>query len=351
MFAMLTHPRIRMFLMISALLGVALCIVHADGVFTPFDLLILSGQATASGGRVALWLALPIILAWALFPGLVILRYGNEIGLFASLGGGVAYLLVALAAARSGLMLQLPLIAPLIAALAAIIRVMGWGAAFLEREKERVNKLFGYFLDNEVLKYLLQHPDLINKTGNTKQLTILFADIRGFTAQSETLPPDVIIMMLREYFRQIIPVIRKHGGTVDKLMGDGIMAFFGDPIPQPDHACRAALTALEMQATMQRVAKDWERHGINDVGIGIGLNSDNVVVGNIGSDEFCDYTVLGRGVNLASRLESKCPAGQIHVSAAVYQALSTQFVFEPLGEFAYKNIQGKVPVYRLISKK
>jgi len=351
MFTMLAHPRIRMFLMISALLGVALSVLHVNGIFVQFDRLTLVGKADFSGGRMFFWLDALLILAWALLPGLAILCYGNETGLFLSLGGGVVYLLIALTAARSGMMFLLPLTAPLIAALAAIIRVMGWGAAFLEREKEQVNKLFGYFLDNEVLKYLLQHPDLINKTGKAKRLTVLFADIRGFTAQSEKLPPEVIITMLRAYFRQIIPVIRKHGGTVDKLMGDGIMAFFGDPIPQQDHALRAALAALEMQSVMQRVAEEWETHGIRGVGIGIGLNSDDVVVGNIGSDEFCDYTVLGRGVNLASRLESKCPAGQIHVSAAVYQALAEQFVFESLGEFEYKNIQGKVPVYRLISEK
>jgi adenylate cyclase len=335
--------------MISGLFGITLALLQSVGVFTQVDLLILNAYMLVPAVRSVLVIDGLLILIWALLSGILILLYGNEKGLLACVGCWIGYIFLQILSIRY-LRMRLPVTAPLIATMMGIIRVMGWGAAFLEREKEQVNKLFGYFLDNEVLKYLIQNPELIKTTGQSKQLTILFADIRGFTAQSESLPPEAIINILRIYFQLMIPVIRKHGGTVDKLMGDGIMAFFGDPLPQPDHTARAARAAIEMQQTMRVIAKQWETYGVKGVGIGIGLNTDEVVVGNIGSDEFCDYTVLGRGVNLASRLESKCPAGQIHVSIHVYHALADKFSFEYLGEFDYKNIQGKVPVYRLIGE-
>ncbi len=350
MFTILQHPRVRIFLMISGMLGITVALLQRFGVFAQFDLLFLNSFMSFPTVRSVFLVDGVLILTWSLLSGILILLYGNEIGLLACLGCWIGYVGVLLLSVRL-FQVMLPVAAPLIVTIMGIIRVMGWGAAFLEQEKAQVNKLFGYFLDNEVLKYLIQHPQLIRTTGSAKPLTILFADIRGFTAQSETLPPETIIQMLRIYFQHIIPVIRKHGGTVDKLMGDGIMAFFGDPLPQPDHPERAARAALEMQKTMQVIAMRWEAFGVKEVGIGIGLNTDEAVVGNIGSDEFCDYTVLGRGVNLASRLESKCPGGHIHVSVNMYHALSENFDFQFLGEFDYKNIQGKVPVYRLIGEK
>ncbi|MBD3305046.1 hypothetical protein GF339_01715 [candidate division KSB3 bacterium] len=350
MVALLTHPRIRMFLVVSVLLGITLALLQGIGVFTPFDRLIFGLPESERGVDSVIWLDGLLILGFSLVAGIVVLMYGNEKGLLLCIGAWGLYLLLAVLSVRSADLL-LPVTGPLAATLIGVIRVMGWGTAFLEREKAQINKLFGHFLDNEVLKYLIQNPELIHTNGTTKQLTILFADIRGFTAQSETLPPTVIIEMLRTYFRQIIPVIRSHGGTVDKLIGDGIMAFFGDPIPQPDHAVRAAMAALHMQQTMERITQEWQQYGISGVQIGIGLNTDEVVVGNIGSQDFCDYTVLGRGVNLASRLESKCSGGEIHVSQRVYDALKETFEFVYLGEREYKNIQGPVPVYRLIEEK
>jgi adenylate cyclase len=343
MFVLFKHPQVKVFLGISTLLGLAFIVLQALGVFARFDAALIGGYGVTIRN---IFLDSGIILYFSVFPGIWLLRFGNEAGLvLTALSWGV-YLIGAML--TQSYQVAFPFTAAGIVTLLSVIRVMGWGASFLEREKADLNRLFGYFLDNEVLKHLLQHPELINQTGQQKPLTILFADIRGFTTASEKLPPETIITMLRTYFRYMIPIIRKHGGTVDKLIGDGIMAFFGDPIPQEDHVERAALAALEMQQAMAALSHEWAKYGMGHVKIGIGLNTDTVVVGNIGSDEFCDYTVLGRGVNLASRLESQCPGGEIHVSQAVYERLRETFMFESRGERSYKNIEQPVPVYRLI---
>lgn len=347
MFALFKNSKVRVFLGISTLLGITLIVLQTIGVFSRFDHLFVAEYSLISAN---MFIDTGILLYFSLFPGVWILLAGNEKGLILTALSWAAYIGIAVFVGRSH-QIAFPFTASFIATVLIIIRVMGWGASFLEREKEEINKLFGFFLDNEVLKYLLQNPDLITTTGASKTLTILFADIRGFTAVSETLPPERIICMLRAYFRYMIPIIRKHGGTVDKLIGDGIMAFFGDPIPQENHTERAALAALEMQQAMGVLSKEWALEGVPNIQIGIGINTDTVVVGNIGSEEFCDYTVLGQGVNLASRLESKCPGGDIHVTRHVYDRLHDRFLFEDLGERAYKNIQEAVPVYRLVNKR
>lgn len=343
MFTLFAHPKVKVFLGISTLLGFTLIVLNAIGVFVRFDMALTGDYGTRLPN---IFLDSGIILYFSLFPGLWILRFGNEFGLILTILSWGGLITGAMFTAQTA-SVAFPFTAAAIASVLSVIRIMGWGASFLEREKADINRLFGYFLDNEVLNHLLRHPDLITQTGQQKTLTILFADIRGFTAASETLPPETIIIMLRTYFRYMIPIIRKHGGTVDKLIGDGIMAFFGDPIPQPDHVERAALAALEMQQAMTVIAQEWVQFGMGHVKIGIGLNTDTVVVGNIGSDEFCDYTVLGRGVNLASRLESQCPGGEIHISQAVYERLREKFLCESLGERSYKNIPQMIPVYRL----
>lgn len=348
MFTILKHPRIRIFLLISVLIGIALVILQLSGAFVGLDLQFYGMALIDMTPHSNVAVEALIILFFALISGILILVAGNERGLFYNFALWLVYgIIVWLSVQQFGFIL--PITAPLIATLIGIIRVMGWGTAFLEQEKAELNRMFGYFLDNEVLKYLIQNPHLIRTTGTSKTLTILFADIRGFTARAEALPPETVIAMLRRYFGEMIPIIRRHGGTVDKLIGDAIMAFFGDPIPQDNHAERAALAALEMQQKMTEIAAEWARDGVEGIQIGIGLNTDTVVVGNIGSEEFYDYTVLGRGVNLASRLESKCPGGDIHVSQTIHDSLQNRFTFEFIGEQSYKNIQQPVPVYRLLS--
>ena len=345
--ALLKHPKVKIFLGISTLLGITLIVLQAIGLFTRFDLIFV-GEYGAM--QTNIFVDTGIILYFSLLPGIWIVLVGHERGILLTLLSWIGYILVTVFVGRPS-QIMFPSTAAGVATVLGVFRVLDCQRSFLEREKDEMNTLFGDFLNDQTLNYLLRHRELLKPTGTSKTLSVLFADIRGFTAIADTLPPEQIIKMLRLYFRYMIPIIRKHGGTVNKLIGDGIMAVFGDPIPQENHAERAALAALEMQHAMEVVAQDWATHGLQNAKIGIGINTGTVVVGNIGPEEYHTYSVLGRAVNLASQLEATCPDGEIQVSHAVYTLLQNQFLFDTLGEQSYKHFQEPVPIYRLVNRK
>lgn len=173
-----------------------------------------------------------------------------------------------------------------------------------ELDHMRTRSLFGRYVSPAVVEELLKHNEEIALGGTRMHLSILFSDIRGFTSFSENKQPEYIIKILNEYFTEMTEVIFKYGGTLDKYMGDGIMAFFGAPVQNEDHADRALATAREMVERLAGLNKRWQETGGPALDIGIGINSGPVVVGNIGSPKRMDYTIIGEDVNLASRLES-----------------------------------------------
>jgi class 3 adenylate cyclase len=347
MLALLKHPKMKVFLGISTLLGITLIVMQAIGMFTRFDL-IFAGEYGAM--QTNLFVDTGIILYFSLFPGIWIVFAGREKGGFLIVLFWIGYITAAMLVGRPSQIL-FPFTAAGVATALSVVQVLDCRRSFLEREKDDVNRLFGNFLTDRTLNYLLRHQELLQPAGTSKTLSVLFADIRGFTAIADTLPPAQIIRMLRLYFRYMIPIIRKHGGTVNKLIGDGILAVFGDPIPQENHAERAALAALEMQRAMEVMAQDWATHGLQHASIGIGINTGTIVLGDIGPEGYHTYSVLGRAVNLVSQLEATCPDGGIQVSHAVYTLLQNQFVFDPLGEQSYKHFQEPVPIYRLVNRK
>jgi len=178
-------------------------------------------------------------------------------------------------------------------------------------QRREVVRIFGRYVSPQVVKRLVSRPELVELKGRDAHLTILFSDIRGFTSMSETMEPAQVSTLLNEYLGVMTRVIFEHGGTLDKFMGDAVMAFWGDPIPQPDHALRAVRAALEMRAKTEELVAEWQRQGRQPIAAGIGINTGRVVVGNLGSSAFIDYTVIGDDVNLACRLEQVARAGQI----------------------------------------
>ena len=147
-----------------------------------------------------------------------------------------------------------------------------------------------------------------------RNLSILVSDIRGFTEMSERMEPEELVDALNQYFSAMTDVVFSHGGTLDKYLGDGILAFFGEPIPFEDHAERAVATAFEMQAALERLREMWMARYEEELGIGIGISTGYVTVGNIGSADRIDYTVIGNHVNLASRLATNASSGQVLVT-------------------------------------
>ena len=181
------------------------------------------------------------------------------------------------------------------------------------------------------------------------EVSILFADISGFTTVSETKKPEEVAEFLSHFFSCAVESIFAYGGTLDKFIGDAVMAFFGAPIPQEDHADRAVLTALMMQRLIGEWNAEREKISLPPVRIRIGINSGPAVVGNVGTEKRVDYTVLGSAVNIASRLESGvAKPGQIVISQNTLERTIGSFQTEPLGEVALKGLQQKMPVYAVI---
>jgi adenylate cyclase len=180
----------------------------------------------------------------------------------------------------------------------------------------------------------------------SSEVTILFADISGFTTVSETQKPEEVAEFLSNFFSAAVDSIFAYGGTLDKFIGDAVMAFFGAPIAQDDHADRAILAGLMLQERVAEWNRQRETQGLPVVKVRIGINSGPAVVGNVGTEKRVDYTVLGTSVNIASRLESGvAKPGQLVISQNTLDRVIGSFDTEPLGEFALKGLQQKMPVY------
>jgi adenylate cyclase len=178
------------------------------------------------------------------------------------------------------------------------------------------------------------------------EVSILFADISGFTTVSETKAPEEVSAFLSNFFSAAVDAIFAYGGTLDKFIGDAVMAFFGAPIPQDDHADRAIMAGLMMMERVTEWNDQREREGLPPVRIRVGINSGPAVVGNVGTEKRVDYTVLGSSVNIASRLESGvAKPGQLVISQNTLDRVVGSFETESLGEFALKGLQQKMPVY------
>jgi adenylate cyclase len=223
---------------------------------------------------------------------------------------------------------------------------------FEEREKRKIRKQFGMFLSPDVLALIEKDPEkYFRPGGETKELTIMFSDIRDFTSMSEGMAPDELVRMLNEYFNAMTDVLYKNQGTLDKFIGDAIMAFWGSPYPQEDHAFRACVCALQMKDRLAELNSDWERRGIRTIAVGIGINSGPVNVGNIGSEKRLSWTVMGDNVNLASRLEgmTKQYRTPVLINETTHEQTREQFVAREVDKIRVKGKHLPVTIYELLA--
>ena len=202
----------------------------------------------------------------------------------------------------------MPVFAPQLAQLASYLGVLGLRLTGEERERTRLRQIFGRYVSDEVVEKLLATGKQPNLGGEAVMVTVLFSDIRNFTPMSESLASQEVVELLNNYFSRASEPILEHGGTVDKFIGDAIMAVFGSPAPHPDHARRAISAALAMAARASDfrawIAQRFPCREWQDFHIGIGLHTGEVVVGNVGSPKRFEFTAIGDTVNTASRLES-----------------------------------------------
>src|SRR5881394_1522601 len=187
-----------------------------------------------------------------------------------------------------------------------------------KEEVARAN--YSRFLPEYVVKQMLENPESFKLGGVSQTITILFADIRGFTRISEHAPPEKIVGLLNRYFSAMTDIIFAHGGTLDKYLGDGLMALFGAPTVTPKDAANAMSAAVAMQRRMLSINDELRAEGFPEIGVGIGLHTGEVIVGYIGSERRSEYTAIGDSVNTASRLESNAKAGEILVSETAARA-------------------------------
>jgi class 3 adenylate cyclase len=177
-------------------------------------------------------------------------------------------------------------------------------------------------------------------------MTVVFTDIRNFTTYTDNLEPEELFGLLDKYISEMTRLIHHFDGTLDKIIGDGMLIFFGDPLPMEDHAQRSVLMALEMQKKARELNQEWRCFGY-DFGMGIGINTGYMTVGNIGSDMHMDYTVIGNQVNVASRLESQARAGQILVSQRTFSRVKDIVEAEKIGEILVKGVKNPVLTYNI----
>ncbi len=217
------------------------------------------------------------------------------------------------------------------------------------REKERVTNVLGKYISPEVAKKVLSAGEGMSLKGERRECVVMFTDIRGFTSFSENMAPEKIVADLNEYFTLMVDVVIQYEGTLDKFIGDAIMAVWGAPVPFEDKELRGVKAALEMQKALGQYNKTRIDKNQTPLTMGIGLNSGVVVSGNLGSDKRTDYTVIGEEVNLASRLCAKAAPGQVLISEGMYRKLKGLVEVRQLEPIALKGFSEPVKVYEVTS--
>jgi adenylate cyclase len=272
------------------------------------------------------WATVSALLAFALFLGAVVVAFG-----------------------RFGMWLSF--VVPAGTLLANYAGVTSFRMIFEEREKRKVRRTFQQYVSPGVIRLLEQDPGrFLRRGGETKELTIMFSDIRGFTSLSEGLTADELVTLLNEYLGEMTDILFKRWGTLDKYIGDAIMAFWGSPFPQEDHAQRACSAALDMFSRLEELNAKWREDGRPTLAVGVGLNTGLVNVGNMGSERRLAWTVMGDNVNLASRLEglTKEYGVRLVVSESTWQQVSAHFVGRELDRIRVKGKQRPVGIYEVL---
>jgi len=226
---------------------------------------------------------------------------------------------------------HLELITAVAAQAAVIVETVRAHERLAREEVARAN--YGRFMPEYVVKQLLENPNSFRLGGINQTITVLFADIRGFTSLSEREKPERIVNLLNRYFTAMSEIIFAHGGTLDKYIGDGLMAIFGAPTATPEDALNAAKAAVAMQRRVSLLNGELVADGLLPITVGIGLHTGEALVGYIGSEKRSEYTAIGDTVNLAARLESNARGGQILLSDATAKEIGGTFslvAHEPL---------------------
>jgi adenylate cyclase len=239
---------------------------------------------------------------------------------------------------------------PILATAVALFAGTAYRYFVEDAEKRKVSRLFGRYVSRDVYKQLMAHPELAALGGGRREMSVLFSDLRGFTTITEKGHPEDLVQQLNEYFTRMVEIVFRNGGTVDKFVGDMVMALFGAPVDDVDHADDAVTTAVEMVRELGELNRRWAAEGRVQLDIGIGVNSGDMIAGNIGSAAIMSYTVIGDNVNLGARLESlnKEYRTRIIISEATRSRLGKNYELRPLGGVVVKGKTRPVDIFEVI---
>lgn len=318
------------------------------GLYTHATLLsnVLAGHALTRSWSF-LWLEVLFLFASALLYALWFprLNVGVKIAVALAVIGG--WFLAAQVAFDHGHLLAtlMPCVGSALCAQAVILV----GYFTTDREKGRLKGAFSHYLSGSVMEHVLAHPEQLALGGQKKELTVLFSDIRGFTTLAERMAPEALVKFINSYLTPMTGIVLDEAGTLDKYIGDAVMAFWGAPLEQPDHALRACRAALRFVERMEALKAGWRAQGLPEFDIGVGINSGPMIVGNMGSDVRFDYTVMGDAVNLASRLEgtNKDYGTRLMMSEATHAQVKDQVRARRLGAVRVKGKRKPVRIYEL----
>lgn len=238
-----------------------------------------------------------------------------------------------------------PVFRPLLMLVFATIFIVVYRFIREERERHFIRATFGRYLSKEVVEELLDSPEGLKMSGENRRVTFLVSDLRGFTSLSFRLAPHDIIKILNNYFERMVEIIARYRGTVDELQGDGILVFFGAPLREKDDTERAVACAVEMQNAMPGINEAQRQRGLPELSMGIGINTGEVVVGNIGSEKRTKYGAVGSPINETYRIESYTVGGQILISPATYREIESRVLVKDTMEVHFKGIDEAVKLY------
>lgn len=210
-----------------------------------------------------------------------------------------------------------------------------------------IRQAFGRYLSDDIAAIVLENPEALNVGGEKRDVTLLMSDLRGFTAAAEQQPAEQTVDIINIYLEVMTDIILKYHGTIDEFIGDAILVIFGAPVSHADDACRAVACALEMQLAMHEVNRRCRKKGYSEIYQGIGINTGPVVVGNIGSKKRVKYAVVGRNVNLTSRIQSYTLGGQVFISIQTADACGSILRIDDQLEARLKGINKSIPVYEI----
>jgi len=293
-----------------------------------------------------------IILIWGFLTGLLIPRLGALKGMLFAVGLFVIHIVIGRL-----FFIQFDLWINIVYPLLALVLVYTFLTIYHymteERERKKIRGAFSYYVSSSVVNEMLKSPEKLKLGGDKKDASVLFSDIRGFTSISEGLTPEALVHLLNEYLTVMTDIVFKYDGTLDKYIGDALMAVFGAPLDQPDHPSKACHSALEMMGSLKKLNEKWIQEEKQPLDIGIGINSGMMMVGNMGSDQRFDYTAMGDAVNLSSRLEgaNKNYKTNILISDSTYQRVKDEFTCMELDSVRVKGKKQTVRIFQLVGDK